>query len=340
MLSARAATSSFESLRLEVVSQAESSAVAAAAAVLRPTGRLPFVEWDGPSFRLNQQQLASCFDRRPYLRAPSSGSSCVNLNVAATGSESLHTLLLNEPAFARYHDRARVPLSESRLPGHRHMSVAEWRAYARAKSLPQPECFIMTVRDPAARLASAFRYECQTGHTTERGTELSENVGLMHLLGPRQGHNRTLHQFVARLQRPADRVAQYYAMHAGAIDNHKAPVNNNPFIKSQLAYLDGLDCSAATIHLVCTEQLTTDWTSLVQRLARGPTTVNTSWGHQHWRSREHKCRDWILTEKEKTFLRKAAYPWDWMLHEWACGPGSGAVHSETFSTSLGGGARR
>ena len=118
------------------------------------------------------------------------------------------------------------------------------------------------------------------------------------------------------------KVLRHY-MHNAAAQDAPWRLSAMPFMASQLAYLDGLDanCSTPTVHLLCTERLTYDWADLMHSLSSeiGSDTarVDTSARHGNFRSKRH-CAACKLSEEDAKYVREVAYPWDAMLHAWAC----------------------
>ena len=99
-------------------------------------------------------------------------SACVNIANPATASSSLEKAFTLHPAFANYSTRLRRPLFHAGVVAgskqavalnfmHSHVfTVHHYKQYLRRKRLPEPSCYVMTVRDPAERLESAFRESC------------------------------------------------------------------------------------------------------------------------------------------------------------------------------------
>lgn len=220
-------------------------------------------------------------------------SDCVHLSNPATGSTSLANAFKSELSLRNLsfthagisHRRSFVFPSKSGISGfdlmHTHaFGVQEVQAYLRHKRLPAARCFVLSLRDPAARLMSAFR---DSYVHAERMTVA---------LGSRK--NRTASQLVSRLrhlfdypQRPlpsrappgasggsgsdaeqaarnASFAAFLYAHSAGFPRwlynwHYPGPVNGSMFLTSQLAYLRGLECSHTEIHLLCQERFDDDW---------------------------------------------------------------------------------
>jgi hypothetical protein len=110
---------------------------------------------------LTADQLQQCREHRTVPL-----SACVNIANPATGSSSLEKRFLIHPALANYTNRPRralfhVGFVRGKIPlnlMHSHVfGVEEFRRFMRRKRLPEPPCYVMTVRDPAERLESAFR---------------------------------------------------------------------------------------------------------------------------------------------------------------------------------------
>ena len=95
-------------------------------------------------------------------------------------------------------------------------------------------------------------------------------------------------------------------------------------LMSQLDWLQGLDCAAATIFPMCTESLAASWQQLKRTyLVDGGPTNNLP--HHHARSRgktpyeEQVNVASSLSTADRAFINHKLYPWDYALHRAACG---------------------
>ena len=229
-----------------------------------------------PAF--SADDLASC--RRHRAGTPL--SSCIHINNPATGSTSLSYAFRNEPAlrnvtFSNGESRARTELfiATRGTTGlnmmHSHaMNVGAYQHWLRRRRLPPASCFVMSLRDPAARLQSAFHASYTHG---ER---------LLGTLGPGPKQNRSAALMMDKLRRAlaypewqlpsglgeGSGTAYLYAYSAGRPAwlgdwHYPGPINGSVFLTSQLGYLRGLDCDASEVHFVCTETFDDDWRGLL-----------------------------------------------------------------------------
>ena len=297
---------------------------------------------------LSRRTLRQCFVHRPGSQL----SSCVHLSNPASGSTWLadvfrrHSSLQNVSFFGQTMPRTSVfPLPTKVSPVdmmHTHaMGVADIQRWLRANQLPPARCFVMTLRDPAERFASAFR---DSYMHAER---------LTHTLGGKA--NRTASELIARLRRPFNEPqlplpggrlgwtsAWLYAHSAAAPQwrnnwHYPGPVNGSLFLTSQLEYLRGVDCNTMEIRLLCQERLSDDWRRLLRLFgeppgyeppmrvnirrsnasgppARGP---SSGWQPGAW-FKWYATRRSHLSERDRVFVREELYPWDSRLHDWVC----------------------
>ena len=196
-------------------------------------------------------------------------------------------------------------------------------------------CFVMTLRDPASRLASAFRYDATRGSSGRVSPGRSppliasrpRNDGLVARLGSADPN-----VFVDALRDPV------HPRHATALLMLKASYANprwvqplatpptlpggSPFLVSQLEPLRGLDCDAHEVHFLCTENFDRDWASLINSLGGHHAFLlprNAS-HHEHWRSvGQGQAASPSLTAANRAFLEAEVFPQDAALHRRVCG---------------------
>ena len=114
-----------------------------------------------PTFTTDDLRICSRHNRAGAL------SSCVNLANPATGSTSLEKAFSTEPALSNYSTWSRKDLFfAGNMPGrgtpqslmHSHsFNALSQQKFMRKRRLPQPRCYVMTIRDPAERFESGFR---------------------------------------------------------------------------------------------------------------------------------------------------------------------------------------
>lgn len=300
--------------------------------------------------RLTLDDLAAC--RRHLVTTPL--TSCVNIANAGTGASSLEAAFAGEPTLSADRDH-RVRIENTDRHGKKFASysshalavadlkrwfIAPRERFARAHrdfSTPprQVNCFVMSVRDPAERFESAFRY------SYAHHERLVASLSL-----PRQ--NRTAGAIVERLREPlaygappslflsgrlqnVSGPAFLYAHSAGQPDwgvrvsNYPGPNNGSQFLISQWHYLRGLNCSAGDeVHFICTERFDTDFRRFLSAFGLSPSVNGSSWHRQHRSAARSKLAYYAerrshLSEADRAFVRERLYPWDTELHRWACG---------------------
>lgn len=315
--------------------------------------------------RITAAELNKCRHHRAGMPL----SSCVHLSNPATGSTSLSETFrsaeeLQNITFpnGRTGRRAVVFPTIGGISGidlmHTHaLDVHEAQALMRYNKLPKARCFVISLRDPASRLISAFR---DSYLHAERLTVS---------LGPRK--NRTASMMIDRLRRPFDfpqkplpdpsvppqdartkhrpldaglqstrnvsSTALLYANSAGRPSwlhkwHYPGPLGGSMFLVSQLSYLRGLDCSNAKteVHFLCQERYDEDWKALLAEFGMQSSSLGRSYRHSHRRDGLGKksppllafaIKRSVLSKADQDFIRHVLYPWDTALHQWACGAG-------------------
>ncbi len=277
-------------------------------------------------------------------------SSCLHLSNPATGSTSLSDAFRTEPSLRNVTLggrsgpsvlRSDLFRSQTGTHGfdlmHSHaFGVAELQSYLAYKRLPAARCFVMSLRDPAARLMSGFRDSYVH----------AERMSVA--LGARK--NRTASQLVERLrnlfdypQRPlphevahrnASAVAYLYHHSAGQARwlynwHYPGPIDGSMFLTSQLGYLRGVDCAADEVHFICQERFDEDWRALFaakQPGHAGDAIAQPRQWHSHRRNdnasrsamQRFAQRRALLSDEEQAFVRRELYPWDTALHRAVC----------------------
>lgn len=99
---------------------------------------------------------------------------CVNLSPAATGSTSLaHGMMQPSSAFALYHNVSR---NKTGFPSQAHgFTPKDYAQHAKKHGLPTPRCFIMAVRDPVSRMASAYRDDMRLSHRLTSASHITSH---------------------------------------------------------------------------------------------------------------------------------------------------------------------
>lgn len=304
---------------------------------------LPIAPLEDPPLRLPQSvERAAAFPSLESLaqcrshQVGRSISSCVHLSNPATGSASLDASFTREPVLVRdSRHRLQYPDWDSHrnryLVNSSHaLNVAgmqSWLQRRRPKhwrSSLGAACIVITVRDPAARLQSAFRDSYMMSerlamslHTTRRNRTKATASLLVERL--RQG---------LRGGMPTNAPARLYAASVsrpdwhGRLGNYPGPTNGSLFLVSQLWYLQGINCSRSELHIVCTERFDEDWRRFLGAFGAAPTGEYHKHKRQGAKPRTRAARaerNSFLNESDKAFVRNILYPWDTALHRWACG---------------------
>ena len=186
---------------------------------------------------------------------------CINLAPDGTGSASLFAMLKRYSNFS-HHDHGKRMIQNPRDG--------------------DPTCFIMTVREPAARLSSLFR----------------------HAAGPVAGDE------IVRALANATHPLHHNLMHGHSL--------TQVFRNSQISYLLNNRCAAHTmnIHLVCYEHLDSDIASLLSESFG----INTAVVHRANRTGSLDTKHTVsLSPTLRDFVNNEMFPLDTMLHEMACG---------------------
>ena len=316
------------------------------------------MQFGNGQLRAAHEGAALSFPRLDHLakcqrhRAGRHLSSCVHLSNPATGSASLTAAFQYEPLLAQAaHQRLQYAaydrFGRKYLENSSHaLNAAVMRSWLQRRRPKRwrgrpPSCFVVTVRDPAERLMSAFResymmYErlAMSLHTNRKNRTKATASLLV---------ERLRHAFSAgappasRQSPPTNTPASLYLASAmqpdwhGRIANYPGPTNGSLFLVSQLWYLVGVNCtddSETELHVICTERFDADWRHFLTAFG----TVPSGHWHRHkrhgtrLRTRAHRAeRNSVLSEADKEFVRAALYPWDTALYQWACGGGSQPV---------------
>ena len=231
-------------------------------------------------------------------------SQCLNLAPAGTGTQSLLGALSTISSNA-----ARLDVAHSgRISETRHAP-----------------CYVMTLRDPATRMSSAYRYAQQMRtvlrpppQPTARQRAVPAKPSLF------------ISGFPSAMQRNDSLAAAYYSRAAtGAsgtaytnlISQYGAVAN---FFISQAEYLRGLDCSRASVHFVCTDDFDADWTALHRVFNRS--TLSSAAVHRNARgtrgelaqAASNRTHRRVFSAAHERLVRECLYPWDAHLHRAIC----------------------
>ena len=275
---------------------------------------------------LDATKLRRCALRRPDVP---SLASCANLAVAATGSESL-TVLLHAAGSTHAH--------------HAHRERIQTLSHRHAK------CFIATIRDPAERLESGFRFDANNSVSPANSLSLAFGSlsAFLHALrndssplhararliyersvvNPSEGFQRTIS--TSPTCWAAGQALRTARPHASA-----SCIGSN-FLVPQVDYLRGADCARLELHLLCTPRLSEEWSALRQAFDTDapatPLQAHRSSYHGHHRSQQYSAetlRRSRLTESERAYVRECLYPHDTRLYGTWCGADAARHDSST-----------
>ena len=224
---------------------------------------------------------------------------CMNLAPAGTGSQSLVNGL-GALAPGRWH--------------HDHF----WRVAPEGNGV---HCFMMTLRDPAARLASGFRYLSQW-RAAAAPSVTSFVADLRNSSAP--AHADAMRSYREAAAWPTRRVVR-----AGGVPVLVTCANpdgrglSDPllpalgelcfFMMPHVGYLRGFDSHDA-LHVLCTETLDADWAALLRRFGYGARPL----AHSHLRAAAVERREGELNGADAEFVRRCLFPWDAWLHRELC----------------------
>ena len=197
-----------------------------------------------------QTPLLSAACRAAAARTTKPLRDCINLAPPSTGTRSLTQLMELYSPYAHHDHRvtvANVQAADFAAGDADAAAPAHWLHRYRDRNLTTPSCFVVTLRDPAARVHSSIN-NCRKG----------ENCFKKNLHWCRE---------FAAWNWTADAVASAYFDEA---DPGHATVNARTCwgldISTAQKYLGGLDCATAEVHYVCTDRLLEDFAALVARL--------------------------------------------------------------------------
>lgn len=247
---------------------------------------------------------------QPIVRSPVVPlSHCLNLAPAGTGTQTLHDVLVR----LQQHKKTRVH--------HNHNQPA---------ALTEPEdawflvnktrCLIMTVRDPAERLASGMRFDiaaCNShGWLAKHG-----GASCMHAMHVKNAsawvpeRALSLSTWISTLRNSFD------PWHNASVQLWAERTRINLFFIPQAAYMHSVQaCNVTTeIHFLCSEALTTGLRLLlgnhsaadVTRHTRSSTMLNHS-----------RSAAWAMSDADRLFVRRCMFPSDTLLHHDLCSNGN------------------
>ena len=201
-------------------------------------------------------------------------SQCANLSPAGTGTTTITDAFLRSqnPFTAHSHVRAISELARNAI-----------------------RCFVITVRDPAARIHSGL---------TGPGEAMSHRFNITARALLRRLRNGTT---------PAN-WATAWRWHYGV----------GVYFRSQHENLEGLDCNEMELHVLCTCSMEGDWAALREKFGAQdwgsalPSLDGLHLNHRGGEKHNHGHATWSMTDADAAFARQTLYPDDWELYRTHC----------------------
>lgn len=211
---------------------------------------------------------------------------CVNLIPAGTGTQSLVDLLQRATNTTWFHDH------DLRVENH--------------ASVP---CFVMTIRDPVARLESGFLWDVMMAGEMSKIFNRGQKGSVAHL-----------RDWLAALRDPGSRAyPSVMRNYFSSVSSPTAQVwqlgvgqtGGSNFLVSQVDPLRFWSPERHELHFVCTERFDEDFAALLKRFG-----LPSGAGMVHRNRRRPAGR---LSPEDAAFVRECLYPWDADLHRKVCG---------------------
>ena len=104
---------------------------------------------------------------------------------------------------------------------------------------------------------------------------------------------------------------------------YPGPADGSIFLVSQSHYVQGINCSKAELHFVCTERFDDDWRAFLAEFGVAPRQslprLNRHNGTHRIGSLAYGAQMRSrLSQEDKDYVRNVLYPWDTALYSWAC----------------------
>ena len=183
---------------------------------------------------------------------------CINLSPPSTGTRTLTSLMQLYSPYAHHDHRitAEHVQGSNFATEPRTVAPSHWLApFRRDPPLPPlepPKCFVVTLRDPAARVHSSIN-NCRKGQNCFKKN--------LHWCVEFPWWNRT-----------ADDILSAYF---DEDDPGHSIINDRTCwgldLSTAKRYLGGVDCAKSEIHYLCTDRILDDFTALVRRLGENET---------------------------------------------------------------------
>ena len=195
---------------------------------------------------VSADELRSCRVRVNSTTLPA----CALLLPAGTGTQSLHDFMQTVLGTSAQRNRSSLERSLHRTNVH-HLHHVRMTAWSARRTEVKPTCFIMSVRDPVARLKSGFAFlKKGWGRGLNKQVALSSNAA------------RTYSGFIAAMRDPENadhRFAQGLYWSSVSKPTQAEPLywdsvlGGHNFLVSQLDYLRGwkAHCRSGELHFMC-----------------------------------------------------------------------------------------
>ena len=224
-------------------------------------------------------------------------SECMNLAPAGTGSQSLSDALMTATGGGHWH--------------HDH-----FRRIETASAIEAARCFIVTIRDPAERLASGFRYLNRFWRGPTLVKTLADFVAAAR--DPAHAaHAEVIRFYLESVAWPKPVSFRIESWDALTTCSRPGPLRLGDlcfFLTSQLDFLRGFRPAIDELHAVCTEEFDADWDALMQHFELPSLPVT----HRHaWNGGKRRPLADVHAD-DAAFVRECLYPWDVKLHRDLC----------------------
>ena len=294
----------------------------------------------------NSEELLTGACRAAATRSTKRLGDCINLVPPSTGTRSLESMLSLYSAYAHHDHRITVDMVQGAdfLRDAEGAKPSSWLSRFEGKALATPTCFVVTLRDPAARVRSSIN-NCRKGQNCFKKNP--------HWCVEFPAYNWTADAIVAAFFDDADPghatvngrscwgldISTTRRYLAGAtLSPPRPPRRRPPFLRA------GLNCSSSEIHYLCTDRLVDDFAALVARLGDDATKLEEleasdvdlhMTGNRHHDSPRRRRRRRLageaygdrvvqyyqsdLSDAAKARVRSELFPGDTALYEAYCG---------------------
>jgi hypothetical protein len=272
----------------------------------------------------NDSLLGLFHHLKPLKRAVVPLNKCLNLAPAGTGTVFLYDRLKQMPEAASFvtHDHG-VRISPAHPPRSAYVNATR--------------CAIITLRDPADRLASGMRFDADKCRLSGW---MSSRTGYQCMYSPHGFNSSSIN--VSRVRHSCCAVplstwieglrnSSSGQLHEGSVAALNARNGHNNFLVPQIDYLRGLSqCGVQTeLHILCTERLSSDWSTLLSQHSGVAEANHTSWAVANQRNTPRTSAlsgggdVWLLSKEDRSYWNECLFPWDARMHKHMCGKEDG-----------------